>query len=239
MSTKITITLEQLQFMTEHSPFPWLKDAQEIFDSLKHGINQFDEYNLRQKEREKAESEAIKAAKKAEREQIAAQKADEAKQKRSKKLAAEVEKAKKWAENQEKAELKKQEHMANSWFRLLKKGSKHLEAKTKEAIKAEKADLKAQVEADKAARREERERKKAQIQAEKDAKKAAKEAKKKEAAENKRTNKKSAYGIFRSNNTGKGWKPADFRDAWEQVSEEEKQKWAKMAEEANSRIEEA
>ena len=49
MSTKITLTLEQLQFMTEHSPFPWLKDAQEIFDSLKHGINQFDEYNLRQK----------------------------------------------------------------------------------------------------------------------------------------------------------------------------------------------
>ena len=238
MSSKITLTLEQLQFMEESHRFTWLNNAQEFLDSLKEGIVEFEEYKQRQKDAEKAEVEAIKAAKKAERDQIAARKDEDARLKRSLKLAADYEKAKKWAENMEKSALKKQERMANSWFRLLKKGSKHLDAEAKEAIKAEKAGRKAQVEAEKAAKRLERETKKAQIEAEKDAKKAAKEAKKKEATENKRTNKKSAYGIFRSNNTGKGWKPADFRDAWDKVSEEEKQKWAKMAEEANGGMEE-
>jgi hypothetical protein len=238
MSSKITLTLEQLQFMEESHRFTWLNNAQEFLDSLKEGIVEFEEYKQRQKDAEKAEVEAIKAAKKAERDQIAARKDEDARLKRSLKLAADYEKAKKWAENMEKSALKKQERMANSWFRLLKKGSKHLDAEAKEAIKAEKAGRKAQVEAEKAAKRLERETKKAQIEAEKDAKKAAKEAKKKEATEHKRTNKKSAYGIFRSNNTGKGWKPGDFRDAWDKVSEEEKQKWAKMAEEANGGMEE-
>jgi len=223
--------------MEEFSLIPKYRNAQEFLDDLKEGIVEFEEYKQRQKDAEKAEAEAIKAAKKAERDLAAARKDEDAKLKRSLKLAADFKKAKKWAENEKKSALKKQERMANSWIRLLKKGSKHLEAKTKEAIKAEKADRKAQVDAEKAAKRLERETKKAQIAAEKDAKKAAKEAKKKEADEDKRTNKKSAYGIFRSQNTGKGWKPAQFAAAWEKVPEDEKQKWAKMAEEANGGME--
>ena len=108
MSSKITLTLEQLQFMEESHRFTWLNNAQEFLDSLKEGIVEFEEYKQRQKDAEKAEAEAVKAAKKAERDLAATRKEEEAKQKRSKKLAADVEKAKKWAENMEKSEHKKE-----------------------------------------------------------------------------------------------------------------------------------
>lgn len=235
----IKVTMELLEHLELLAPFHTdsIMDAKKLYENLLVAEKSLADEKLRQKEREKAEAEKFKATKKAERDQISAQKAEEAKKKRSKKLAADVEKAKKWAENMEKSELKKEERIENSWIRLLKKGSKHLDAKTKEAIKVEKAARKAQVEADKAAKRQEREAKNAQIAAEKAQKKAAKEAKKKEEAEHKRTNKKSGYGIFRSNNIGKGWKPGDFRDAWDKISEEEKQIWTKKAEEVNSKME--
>ena len=139
------------------------------------------------------------------------------------------EKAKKWAEKEAQNALKSDDKAANTWNRLLNKSNKLLKSQEIATKKLAREEKKAEVEAEKARKKAERETKKAEIEAEKALKKAEREAKKAEADANKRTNKKSAYGVFRSQNTGKGWKPGDFAENWKLLSEEEKVVWAEMA----------
>ncbi len=224
----IKVTMELLSHLEANQPLLDL-DAHTLYQRLLAAQESLAAEKQRQKDEKLAEADAKKmAATWAKAEAAEATKA-QAKLKKSEKLVAEVEKAKKWAEKELSRQCSADTRHANTWNRLLNKFNKHSKSRQTASKKAARETLKAEVEAEKARKKAERETKKAEIEAEKALKKAAKEAKKAEADANKRTNKKSGYGVFRSQNTGKGWKPVDFAENWKLVSEEERIVWEEMA----------